>query len=108
MAGEGKGAHVVHHLMQAVDQQQEEIGHLRHRSADVAKCHDLRPVAMAALPCGEEANAAPGGVAPKRPPDIEMPASLMFSRPAVTLAQPSRDGPDQGLHLLDLPPLKPC
>src|SRR5882724_3106969 len=106
MAGEGERAHVVDHLMQAVDQQQKEVGHLRHRSRDIADRHDLRPVAVAALPRGEEWDATPGGVAPKRPPDVEMPAALALAGLAVTLAQPSRDGADQGLHLLDLPALE--
>ena len=61
---------------------------------------------MAALPGGEEGDTTPGGVAPQRPPDIEMPASLAFSRLAVTLAQPPRDGADQGFHLLDLAALE--
>ena len=39
--------------------------------------------------------------------DIEMAAALALAGLAVTLAQPPRDGADQGLHLLDLPAFKP-
>src|SRR5437762_14287770 len=92
--------------MQAVDQEQEEIGHLRHRSGDIAQRHDLRPVAVAAFPRGEERHAAPGGVATKRLSGVEMPAPLALAGLAVALAQPSRDGTDQNLHLLDLSALE--
>ena len=47
---EGKRAHVIDDLMQAVDQQQEEVGYLRDRTADIAERHDLRPIAMTAFP----------------------------------------------------------
>ena len=36
-----------------------------------------------------------------------MAAALALAGLAVTLAQPSRDGVDQGLHLFDLPSFKP-
>src|SRR5438309_11502930 len=92
--------------MQAVDQQQEEVGHLRHRSRDIAECHDLRPVAVPALPGCEERNAAPGGIAPQRLSGVEMATPLALARLAVALAQPSCDGADQGFHLFDLAALE--
>jgi len=61
---------------------------------------------MAAFPRGEERHAAPGGVATKRPSGVEMPAPLALAGLAVALAQPSRDGTDQDLHLLDLAALE--
>src|SRR5215207_11664356 len=101
MPGKCERTYVVHHLMQAVNQQQEEIRHPRHRAGDVAQRHDFWPVAMFPFPRGEEGHAAPRRVAPKSPADVEMAAALPLARLAVTLAQPARDIADQRAHLLD-------
>src|SRR3954468_11369453 len=93
--------------MQAVDQQQEEIGHPCHRTRDGAQRDDLRLVAVPPLPGGEERHAAPGRVAPDGRADFEMAAALALARFTVSLAQASRDLADQEPHLLDLPRLDP-
>src|SRR5580692_11524923 len=93
--------------MQGVDQQQEEIGNLCDRARDVANRDDLGPVAAAALPGGEEGNAAPGGIAAHGAAHVEMAAALPLARLAVALAQATRDLPDQPAHLLDLARLDP-
>ncbi len=103
VAGKGERAHIRHHLVQAVDQQQEEIRHLGHRARDIADRHDLGPVTPTAFPGGEEGNAAPGDVAADRAANVEMTAALALARLAVALAQPARDLADQCAHLLDLP-----
>jgi hypothetical protein len=90
-----------------VDQQQEEIGHPRHRTRDVAECYDLRPVAVPAFPGGEERYAAPGGVAADGAANVEMAAALPLAWLGVALAQPAGDLADQMPHLLDLPRLDP-
>src|SRR5438105_15265021 len=107
MPRESKGADVIDDLVQAVDQEQEEIRHPRHRAGDVAQRHDLWPVAMLALPRGEEGDAAPRRVAPQRPAHVKMAAALALARLAVALAKPARDVADQGAHLLDLPRFDP-
>src|ERR1700682_4392627 len=107
MPGKSERANVGNDFMQAVDQEQEEIGNPRHRPRDVAEGHDLRLVAMLALPGGEEGNAAPRGVAAQRPAHVEMAAPLVFARLAVALAQAACDLANQTPHLLDLPRLDP-
>ena len=107
MAGEGERADVVDHLVQAVDQQQEEIRDAGDRTGDVAQRHDPGPVAMLALPGGEEGNAAPGGISSQRAAHVEMAAALALARLRVALAQAAGDLADQRAHLLDLPRLDP-
>ena len=107
MPGKGERADVGYDLVQAVDQQQEEIGDPRHRAGDVAKRDDLRLVAVPSFPGGEEGHAAPCGVAPEGPAHVEMAAPLALARLAVALAQPARDLADQMPHLLDLPRFDP-
>src|SRR3954447_7678990 len=102
MAGKRKRADVVDHLVEAVDQQQEEIRHPRHRAGYVAQRDDLWPVSMLAFPGGQERNAAPRRVAPQGAAHVEMAAALPLAWLAVAFAQAPRDLADQGAHLLDL------
>ena len=87
--------------------QQEEIRNPRHRAGDVAQRDDLRLVAVAALPGGEERHAAPGGVASdacgERRDGRGAGACAAWSSVRAAGARSGGSAP----HLLDLPRLDP-
>src|SRR3954452_20536110 len=104
MRGEGEGMDVVDNLVQRVDQEQEEIRDLRDRARNVAECHDLRSVAMLALPGREKGDAAPRGIAAQRAADVEMTAPLALAWFRIALAQAPCDLADESAHLRDMAP----